>query len=93
MISKRYVVLVKKEPGFERVNERIVRKMEVSGWKVYRDYTQEYMMGCSNKSQHAVRNPNDLIKYFKEEMTEVELSRIKLVELSDKEMQDAFSNP
>jgi len=93
MTSKRYVVLMKKEKGFENINESIVRKLSAAGWKIDRNYQQDFMLATSNKSQHAFRRPEDLVKKFRATMTELELSRIKLIELSSLAMKTALSNP
>ena len=93
MISKRFVVLMKKEKGFENINESIIRKIEVDGWKVERDYKQDFMLATSNKTQHIFRRPEEIVKRFRVMLSELELTRVKLIELSGSAVEEAVSNP
>lgn len=78
---KQFGVLLKKEHGFERINEEIVRMFEVEGWKAERNINTEHILISSNKVENAYRKQLDLVCKLKQLLTARQLERCIIIEL------------
>lgn len=62
MISK-YSILLKKEKGFERINDVIIRSFESEGWSAKRNENKDFVVMVSNKTQHYFKNDKEAASY------------------------------
>lgn len=78
---RRYGILLKKEPGFERFNDSVIRRMEAEGWKADRNLNVEHILISSNKVENSFNKEADLVGKLKKLLTPVQLKRCVIIEL------------
>jgi hypothetical protein len=77
MISK-YSVLIKKEPGFERINEVMARTFENDGWKANRSGNNDFIVVTSNKTQHYFKDETSAGAYITKLIGKKYINRVSL---------------
>ena len=78
---RRFGILLKKEPGFERFNDSVIRKLEAEGWKADRNLNVEHILISSAKTENCYNRESDLVKRLKQLLTPTQLGRCVVVEL------------
>lgn len=78
---RRYGILLKKEPGFERFNDSVIRRLEADGWKADRNLNVEHILISSGKVENSFNKESDLISKLKQMLTPLQLKRCILIEL------------
>ena len=72
---KHYGIILDKEPGFERFNDDIIRRLEVDGWKASRHLNVRQITISSNRLENCYPKMSDLMKRLGQLLTPKQLER------------------
>ncbi len=59
-LTNRYAIFIKKEEGFEKLNEKIIMALETDDWRADRNKDQEFIVLRTNNNRHIYRNETNL---------------------------------
>jgi len=63
-LTNRYAIFVKKEDGFEKLNEQIIRVLETDDWRADRNKDQKFIVLRTNNNRHIYRNEVNLKEHI-----------------------------
>lgn len=75
----RYGIFLKKEAGYERRNDEIIRVLEADGWKADRNRDKDYIVVRTGRNYHLYRDELEIKRYLLTQLKKDEVFRIVLV--------------
>jgi hypothetical protein len=62
-LTKRFAIFIKKENGFERINEQIIKGLESDGWVPDRNKDKNFVILRTNRNYHIFKSEKELKEY------------------------------